>query len=224
MTIKKAILSVCCGALLSSTVVAGGLFFDDRIAPDTELSPWQFRLRGISINPSVDSSTIDNIGGTVSHVSNEQVPELDISYFFNSNLSTELVLATARHDVEATRTTLGTVDLGRVSILPPTLTLVYHFFPHKLLSPYAGAGLNYTHFYNESSGPVAQDIKYKNSFGPALQAGLDINLNEHWSINFDVKKIFIESDVHVTTNPTTVSSVDVELNPYVYGIGIGYRV
>lgn len=185
-------------------------------------SPLLARLRAIGVLPSASSSTISLIGGEVTQISNQVVPELDFSYFVTPQIAVELILATARHSVEATNTALGSVDLGKVSVLPPTLTAQYHFNLDPHFKPYIGAGINYTYFYNVNSGPVATDIHYGSSFGPALQVGADFAINDNWSINADVKKIWIKSNVTVYT-PTAQLETNVHIDPWVVGLGIGYR-
>jgi outer membrane protein len=186
-------------------------------------SPWQFRLRGIDFVPSTSSSTINIVGGAkVTNISSEFVPEFDISYYFTPNVAAELILATTHHTVKATGTVVGDVNLGSVNLLPPTLTLQYHFLPNYIINPYVGAGLNYTYFYNANSGPGLGSISYSNSFGPALQAGIDFALNKNWSINLDVKKVFIQTTAHVKAGGSTLTT-DVNINPVIYGLGVGYR-
>lgn len=193
----------------------------DNISAD--LSPWLLRVRAIDVEPNAGSSTITQIGGHVSRISSQVVPELDISYFLTPNIALELILGTTRHKVKAIGTALGDVNLGRVSLLPPTLTLQYHLFMDKMIRPYVGVGANYTHFYHVNPGPTAQRIHYKDSFGPALQAGVDIALDDHWMINLDVKKIYIKSHVDVSALGTVVST-RARINPLVWGVGIGYRI
>ena len=190
---------------------------------DTTTGNWLIRLRALAVVPDEKSSSISIIGGRVSDISSTVVPELDFSYFFTKNIASELILATTRHSVKATRTALGPLDLGKVSLLPPTLTIQYHFFePEHKVRPYVGAGINYTLFYHDDAGPVASSISYENSFGPVLQAGLNIGLNEHFSINFDVKKVYIDSDVHVRALDSSMKT-HVDINPVLYAIGIGYH-
>ena len=189
---------------------------------DTASSPWQIGVRGLYVVPKTSSSAITSIDGHVTHIGTSVVPELDINYYFNPHLSTELILGMTRNSVKATGTALGDIDLGKVSLLPPTLTLLYHFAPHALISPYAGAGINYTYFFDANHGPTATAIHYGNSFGPALQAGVDFNINRHWAINFDVKKVFIESHVTVTAAGSVVTT-DVSIDPAIYGLGARYR-
>ena len=130
---------------------------------------WNIRLRGIGVIPQ-ESATISVIGGDI-NLSNAYVPELDFTYFFANNFSAELILGTARHNVKTAGSNLtaiggaasANVDLGKVWLLPPTLTLQYHLPTKCAIKPYLGAGINYTIFYGVNKGPVVQGVDYKNT-------------------------------------------------------------
>ena len=196
-------------------------------------NPWMVRGRVIGVLPSesADLSVAGTaLGGDVK-ISNEYVPELDITYFFNKNVAAELILATTQHNVKATNVSAvggADVDLGDVWVLPPTLTLQYHFTDMGQFKPYVGAGINATFFYNEDEGPVADGISYDSSFGPALQVGFDYDLDGQpggWAFNADVKKIWIntEATVDFTTALGVKVKADVDINPIVAGVGFGYK-
>lgn len=206
---------------LTHTLIAGSLL--SMAIPAMADSPWLVRLRGIGVLPSASSSTISVIGGKVTQMSHEIVPELDFSYFFTPHIAAELILATSRHRVEATNTSLGNVHLGKANVLPPTLTAQYHFDLTPQFKPYVGAGINYTYFYQINSGPVATNLHYGSSVGPALQVGADFAINDNWFINADVKKIWIKSNVTVYT-PIAQLDTRVNINPWVIGFGVGYRL
>lgn len=131
------------------------------------------------------------------------------------------MLATTWHDVTDEGSVLGNVDLGEVSMIPPVLSLQYHFMPDAQFRPYVGGGVNYTIFYNEDApGGTVVSIDYENSFGFALQAGIDIGFNENWAINLDLKKVFLSTDVSINGGAITA---DVDLDPWLFGLGIAYR-
>jgi outer membrane protein len=177
--------------------------------PATALADnWMMRVRAIDIVPDV--STSPTLAGL--DVSSEWVPEIDFTYFVSPNIGVELILGTARHEV-----TLGGASLGKLNHLPPTLTLQYHFQPTPTIKPYVGAGVNYTRFYNVDLAPgLSID---KNSFGGALQAGVDIAVTKNGYINLDVKKIWINTDVKSDGAKLTTLDID----PMVWGIGYGFR-
>ncbi len=187
-----------------------------------DFNRWQVRLRLISIIPN-ESATIDAIGGDV-NISTAFVPELDFTYFFDKNWAAELILGTANHDVEAINTTVDNIDLGDVWLLPPTLTMQYHFYTGDF-KPYLGAGVNYTIFYGADQGPTADNVDYENSFGLAFQAGVDFNLSDKWFLNLDAKYISISTDASVdaTTALGATVGADVDINPFVLGFGVGMK-
>ena len=176
---------------------------------------WQFRLRAIGVLPDESSSV--NIGGDAS-VGDSVTPEFDISYFFTDHVAAELILATAQHQLNYT----GNLNLGETMILPPTLTLQYHFTPDKAFSPYVGAGLNYSMFYGEDNGTGFNDLDVDGGFGYALQAGFDYWVDDHWGLNLDVKKIWLSVDADLRLGATSIHA-DVDLDPWVIGTGISYR-
>lgn len=185
-------------------------------------SPWLVRVRGITVIPEASSDQINGVNGEVTDISKQIVPELDFSYFFTSHISAELILATAKHSVNATGTIIGKVDLGSAYLLPPTLTAQYHFFPDNSFNPYVGVGVNYTHFYNINPGPLANAIDYDSTVDVAWQVGTDFQLNEHWLINLDLKKAYIEPDVTIYSGLGKINS-KVKIDPWIAGVGIGYR-
>lgn len=178
-------------------------------------SPWQIRARAVNINPADKS---DPVGGTGPAdqitVSNKTIAEVDITYFLSPNLAAELILTyPQKHDVALSGTKIGTFKH-----LPPTLTLQYHFTLAAQVSPYVGAGVNYTRISSVKLLGGAGDLE-NHSFGLALQAGVDFKIDKNWSINLDVKKVQIRSDVMV--GGAKVSAVKVD--PVLISVGVGYR-
>jgi outer membrane protein len=179
------------------------------------------RLRALGVFPD-ESGSVRTASGTDTgmdaKLGNAYVPEVDFSYFLTDNIALELIAATARHEVDA-KGSGAAVGLGSVWLLPPTLTVQYHFMPKSRFSPYVGAGLNYTIFYNEKSGDVSS-ISYDNGFGYALQAGIDYAISGPWTLNLDVKKLWLNTDVKVNGGAL---KADVDIDPWIVGIGVGYR-
>lgn len=213
---KKTLSLVALGLAAGFAAFAGTASAADVMA-DSGLSPWMFRLRGIYVMP--DEKAHLTVPGNVD-VGDAIVPELDISYFFTENLAAELILGTTKHDVDGATGGLAGLNLGNVMLLPPTLTAQYHFNVTDAIKPYIGAGVNYTIFYNENDGQFAS-VDYKNAFGWALQAGVDIAAGDNWGVNLDVKKLFL--DTKVSVNNGAVTSGKVELDPWIFGAGFYYR-
>ena len=197
-----------------------------------DFKKWQVRVRGVGVVPD-ESAKIGIIGGDAK-ISNTFIPELDFSYFFTKNISAELILGTSKHDVNTVASdisvvggpTSADVNLGSVYLLPPTLTVQYHFLPDHIFNPYVGAGVNYTIFYNEKAGNTVRGIEYDNSFGYAFQVGFDLMLDDKFFINVDIKKIFLKTDVTVDASNLAAGlsiPADVEINPLLLGFGVGMK-
>ncbi len=208
--------------LVLLATVAGVAVSAPAMAKDLGDSAWskeRFQIRARAIGVLPDSGGHTTINGSPK-ADNAFVPELDFTYFITENIAAELILATSPHEIDLDDSDSGDLNLGDVWLLPPTLTLQYHFTPDNKFSPYIGAGLNYTVVYSEDDGDDTNALDVDNSFGVALQAGADYWLNEHWGVNFDVKKLWL--DVDASINNGAITGV-VDLDPWIVGTGISYR-
>lgn len=194
--------------LIAATLMTGG-------AAMAEESPWLVRVRAVHIDPADKSDPVGGIGASDRlHVSDKWIPDVDISYFFTPNWAAELVLTyPQKHTV-----TLDGASIGTFKHLPPTLTAQYHFLPGKVFNPYVGAGINYTLISKVNLLNNGARLEH-DSVGLALQAGVDYRIDERWSINVDVKKLQLRSDVTIGG----VQASRVKVDPVLLGVGVGYR-
>ncbi|RIX70682.1 OmpW/AlkL family protein [Acidovorax cavernicola] len=172
--------------------------------------PWLVRARAVHL----DSANKDHTGLGLS-INNKTIAELDITYFLTPNFAAELVL-TVPQKQSVNSTVAG--YLGTLKHLPPSLLAQYHFTQFSGFKPYVGAGINYTRFSSVKLLGGAADVQ-RNSWGGALQVGVDIALNRQWSLNVDVKKLYIDTDVSLAGARVGNFKVD----PVLVGIGLGYR-
>jgi outer membrane protein len=187
---------------LAATLVSGGVF------AQTKEGPWMVRVRAVNLDSSNSDST-----GLVLSINNKVMPEIDFSYFFNKNVAMELVLTVPQ---KHTLSSFGT-EIGMLDHLPPTLLLQYHFDASGF-KPYVGAGINYTRFSSVNL-PATVDID-RSSVGGALQFGVDIPLSGNMYLNFDVKKVYIATDV---LSIGSVKQGTFKIDPLLVGVGIGWR-
>ncbi len=189
---------------------------------------WIVRGRLISVSPDDSSGTIADTGTGVS-VDSAIVPEVDFTYLFNPHWGLEVIAATSKHDLSTTGGAIGGLDAGSVWVLPPTITLQYRLDMSPSSQLYFGLGLNYTVFYSydlssDLAGAGVSDIGFDNSFGLAGQVGVDIGLSDRWILNLDVKYIDISTDAELKLAAGgTLDTVSVDINPWVFGVGVGYR-
>lgn len=178
---------------------------------------FQVRVRAIDVAPD-EKSTV-NIGGNVD-VGNAVMPEVDVTYFLTEKVGLELIAATSKHSLTYT----GNTDIGDTWVLPPTITLQYHPLrgTDSKFSPYVGAGLNYSMFYGEDEGAGFSALDVEGGVGYALQVGTDYWLNDHWGLNLDVKKVWLDVEADTNLGATAVHT-DVDLDPWIIGVGASYR-
>ncbi len=228
--VKKSLVMLALAALFSPIVA------------QAEAGDWVVRARAVNISPNEDSDlgkTVNrNVAPVMSNgaelkVDSNTILEFDISYYITKNIAAELILATgSKHEVSVSKEPGAVVPnqlLGSVDVLPPTLTVQWHFNPDQTIDPYVGAGINYSAFLdkklNVRQGPLAgTDIKVdSDSWGYALQAGVDINLKDGWLINADVKYVDLDTDVKLRTASGWTKIDKLDINPWVFGIGIGKK-
>jgi len=185
------------------------------MAQELQDSHWLVRARAVHIDTANQSDRIGGMGASDRlHVSDKTIPEVDITYFFTPNWAAELILTyPQKHSV-----TLDGASIGTFRHLPPTLTAQYHFLPGAVFNPYVGAGVNYTLLSKVDLLDGAARLEH-DSVGLALQAGVDFRIDSRWSINVDVKKLQLRSDVAIGG----VQASRVKVDPVLLGIGVGYR-
>ncbi|MBW8812954.1 MAG: outer membrane beta-barrel protein [Caulobacterales bacterium] len=156
--------------------------------------------------------------GLRAKVKYDVMPTIGVSYFLTDNFAADLTLGTTKHKIRAHGAGVD-VAVKDTWVLPPTLTLQYHFAPKSKISPYVGAGVNYMLFYS-GSDKNGFNLKVDDGFGAALQAGVDIATKGRWTVNLDAKKIFFHTDAHDAAKGLKTK---VTLDPWVLSAGVGYR-
>ena len=173
-------------------------------------SPWLVRVR--SVNMAMANKNVTTVADLA--VKDKTIPEVDVTYFFNKNVATELILT-----VPQKMTVSADLNLGTFKALPPTLTLQYHFTEITGYKPYLGVGLNYTKITQQNLGTNGSIGLSDHSVGFAFQAGVDVPMTKQISLNFDIKKVQIKTDVY--SAGANVGSL--KLDPTLIGVGVGYR-
>jgi outer membrane protein len=153
----------------------------------------------------------------------------------NEHVGVELLAATPfEHSVDSKGLAglglgLSDVEVGSVKHLPPTLTVLW--YPMESVAafqPFIGAGINYTIFFQEDTSGAAQaalgarNLELDDSWGLAARAGFDYMLNDCWSLHAGVYYLGIDTKASLDTALGKVG-VDVDINPWVYTVGLGYR-
>ncbi|RLA40959.1 MAG: outer membrane protein OmpW [Gammaproteobacteria bacterium] len=220
-------------SLVAGSLLATGLACGAGSAMAYEAGDIILRAGIVSVQPDESSSSLELNGtalaGTSAGVDSNEQLGLTGTYMLTSNVGVGLLAATPfEHDITANG--LG-VDAGSTKHLPPTLTLQY--FPMDSASdfqPYVGIGVNYTAFFDEKVDSELEvalgsrgDLELDDSIGLALEAGFDYAIDEHWVLNAAVWYIDIETSADFTFDNGSRVKADVDIDPWVYLVGLGYK-
>lgn len=187
-----------------------------------------FRAGSITVRPNEGSDNVLGLGSF--NVSNNTQLGLTFGYMITDNIGIELLGATPfKHDVGTGPT--GTI--ATVKQLPPSLMAQYYFgTAESKWRPYVGAGINYTTFFSEDfndtgKGAGLSNLSVDDSWGVALQAGVDYNIDKNWMVNTSVWWMNIDTDVNFTSTDAagnrTNHSISTRLDPFAFMFGVGYK-
>jgi len=188
-------------------------------AQAAEENPWMLRVRAVDLlwqNGQTDTVSSANV-----KAKNQLIPEFDISYFFTKNIAAELVL-TWPQQVNITAGP-GNTNVGKISALPPSLLVQYHFTDLGAFKPYIGAGVNYTIFGNRQNFPgLGNSVQVdQNSVGFVAQVGTDYMFDKNWGMNLDLK--YATMSTNVTTVQGNNNLGKLTLNPFMPAVGVTYK-
>ena len=184
-----------------------------------EENPWMLRVRAVDLLfQNGQSNTVSTLNVKAQ---NEWIPEFDVSYFFTKNIAAELVL-TWPQQVNITAGS-GNNNVGKVSALPPSLLVQYHFTDLGAFKPYVGAGVNYTIFGNRQNFPaLGNSVQVdQNSVGVVGQIGADYMFDKNWGLNVDVKYATMSTNVTTVQGGTNLGKLT--LNPWMPAVGVTYK-
>lgn len=171
-------------------------------------SGWMLRARMGQMKLEDNGTT--GLGWTAE---NKSFAALDVSYFLNKNVAVELLWpASQTHAVSA-----AGVNKGTFVVSPHALVLQYHVTDWARVQPYLGVGINNTLY--SSANFTGNQTTDRSSWGAALQVGANIPVDKNWSINFDLKKLYSQTDIE----SAGVHQGTLKLNPTLMGVGVGYR-
>ncbi|MDR2688333.1 MAG: outer membrane beta-barrel protein [Azoarcus sp.] len=210
------------------------------------------RAGGAHVAPNDDSSRISTtvtgaIGGTKATVNSNTQLGLTATYIVAPHLGIEVLAATPfTHTVKVKGLpdvpglapySIANGKFADVKHLPPTVSAQYFFLdPQSNFQPYVGLGLNYTWFFDEHLTKYQKSLGFRNlslsnSWGWAAQVGADVSIGNNLFLNAAVWRMSIDTKARATHNdipglPGTGLGrvkVDVDIDPWVYFVGVGYK-
>ena len=173
---------------------------------------WQVKVGGSVISPTQDTTDPDLGHFEADH---EYAFTPSVEYFFNDNISAELLLATPiSHDV-----LVNGDSAVKIKHLPPTLTAKYNFKNSTRFTPYIGVGGTAFVAWDEKSD--LGKVKVKEDFGFAGQIGFNFQPADakNWGVFFDARYAQLSPEVEIEG----LKPFDLDIDPMVYTIGYSYK-
>ncbi|HTV84661.1 MAG TPA: OmpW family outer membrane protein [Dyella sp.] len=175
---------------------------------------WVVRVGAHVVDPTSDTGTLAGLKATTS---NDAKPTFSVEYMITPHWGVDALAAVPfRHEVR-----LDGMKAATTKDLPPTLGVNYHFMPGAVVSPFIGAGINYTHFFDTRGEGVLNgaSVHIQNSWGAAAHGGIDVKLTDRWLVTADLRWMDIRGTVHVNGANVGRATID----PIAYGLSVGYR-
>lgn len=225
-----------------SAVLLGTLTTAASAASAQDAGDWIVRAGATQVAPNEDSKTVALNGTALAldgqtaelSVDNSTQLGLTVQYMLTPKLGIELLAATPFDHTASGTGPLAGLKIARAKQLPPTVSAVYYLRDQGPFRPYVGAGVNATVFFDEdvtgaaantfdTLGLTGGSVDIDPSLGLAFQAGFDVDLNDRWLINGSVRWIDINTSATIKFDSGDVVSSDIEIDPWVYSLTLGYR-
>jgi len=187
------------------------------------------RVGTASVNPEKKSDDLDQIAGAQVSANDNTQLGISATYMITDNIGVEILGASPfTHDIKG-KGGLAGADIGEVKHLPPTISAQYYFLDKtSAIQPYVGGGLNITVFFDEKTGSDVEALGYDElsldeSYGLAVQAGIDYNINENMFVNASAMYAQIGTTATLSGPTAADLTVDYDLDPMVYRVNFGYK-
>ena len=155
---------------------------------------------------------------------------ISATYMVHNNVGVELLGALPfEHDLNGSGALSG-VDVGSTEHLPPTLLVNYYPNVSEKFQPFIGVGFNYTMFFREDADPelapalggTTAELSLTDSKGIAYEIGFDIPLKDNLVFTASAWNVDIDTTARVKVDGATAAVIDVEIDPWVYMVGVGF--
>lgn len=186
---------------------------------------------GVLVDGKISDVKLDPLGlttGAQTDINDNVVPTVAIEYYATPNISVETICCLTQHHATGRGTLSGARLVDHIMILPATVTLKYHVDAGPI-KPYVGVGPSVFFFIDEKPGADAaalgvDKLKLENKFGVALQAGVDIPVNDAgMGVTLDGKKYFMDTTAHFKVAGDDVLVTKHKLDPWVLSAGVYFR-
>jgi outer membrane protein len=210
-----------CAALLTAGLLAA-------TGAAAQTSPWTVRLGPVHVGFSTRADVRVNgspVPGADAEASSNTSLGIEASYDFTPQWTGRLLIGVPpTTTLTGTGALAGTGTLGKVKYGPAVLSMTYNLLTSGPIRPYVGAGVNYTIVFKSEDGFIS-NLDVKNAFGAVAQLGVEVPLDDAWSISLDARKIFLKTKASgsLPAMGGAAANADIRLNPLVVFASVNKR-
>jgi len=202
------------------------VIFGAAASADAQTPEW--RLGGRVLWMSIDT-TSGELGTTGSRLDLGSGPglEFDATVMFSDLIGLELSVGASSHRLNLVGGDWHGIDGGRVCLVPLTALVQYHVQVYGPWDPYFGLGITwiggFSNLSSEFQDAGVEDLKLKGGAGFAAQAGVNYQMNTRWYANLDISYLGASLDATVRTDEGDLPTVSLDIKPWVFAVGFGYK-
>jgi outer membrane protein len=178
------------------------------------------------VNSSASSKELGDTGNAIEMKSGIGF-EFDATLPFSDRFGVELSVGASTHELRINGGDLGEVDAGRVWLVPLTVIAQYHHRVYGPWDPYIGIGVSWTAPFIKDSAELSEagveELDLEGAGGVAVQIGLNYQLDYRWYANLDLRYLGTSLDVRVRTEAQDYPTVELDIDPFVVSLGLGYK-
>jgi len=187
---------------------------------------WRYGGRVSWVNAGTSSDELGDTGSTLDLQSGLGV-EFDATLMFSDQFGVELSVGASAHRLQVSGGDLGTIDAGRLWLVPLTAIAQYHHPVYGPWDPYVGLGLTWAApFYKESedaSDAGIEEMEFEGGPAIAAQIGVNYQMDNRWYANVDLRYSGTSVDAQVRTDQEDLPTVKLDIKPLVVSLGFGYK-
>jgi len=176
------------------------------------------------MDPDTGSESFSGIPESGVQLDSDETLSGSVAWFFKDYAAFEISSSLPYSpdlDGNARLKELGIGNIGDVKYVPTYMTVNFYLQDTSAVTPYLGAGVAFNKFYDENAKLSGLDVNLDSSFDPTLLAGVELDFGAPVLFYFDARYTFLETDA--SFSGATTETIEMEINPVVFNLGIGYR-
>jgi len=195
-------------------------------AADAQTPEWRYGGRALWVSAGTTSG---ELGTTGSHLDLGSGPglEFDATVMFSDLFGVEFSLGASYHRLDLVGGDWNGIDGGPVWLVPLTAIAQYHVQIYGPWDPYFGLGITWIQPFSSLSSELreagVEDLDLKGGAGLAAQAGVNYQMNNRWYANLDISYLGASIDATITTEDGDLPTVKLDIKPWVFAVGFGYK-